>query len=329
MVPEKASGDGQSHGEALPLPDGFAVGHWTRPDGATGCTVIIPPEATRGGVDVRGGGTGTRELEGLRPAANAEGPTAVMLTGGSAYGLAAADGAMRWLEGRGRGRPTLVGVVPLVCTAVIFDLQARGERPGPEEGFAACEAARSGVPPRGPVGVGAGAAVGKALGRERATRGGVGYAASRVATGWTIAALAVANAAGDVIGADGRVLGGPHGGQGKVLRSAELIAGMSELPSWPLRAGESTTLVCLCTDAPLDKRDCGIVARMGTAGLARAVDPAFSPMDGDIVFCLASGAEPAPAPGQAKSLLLAAVGTVAATLTAEAIRDAVLSSAVS
>lgn len=328
-MPQKPAGDDRAVRDPLPPPDGFTVGHWTRQDGATGCTVVIPPEGARGGVDVRGGGTGTRELEGLRPLANAEGPTAVLFTGGSAFGLAAADGAMRWLEERGRGRPTLVGVVPLVSTAVIFDLQARGPRPGPEEGFAACQAARSGVPERGSVGVGAGAAVGKAFGRERATRGGVGYAAGQVATGWTLAALAVANSVGDVIGADGEVLGGPRGDQGELLRSAEVIAGLSELSTWPVRPGQSTTLVCLCTDAPLDKRDCGIIARMGTAGLARAVDPAFSPMDGDVVFCVASGTDPVPAPSQARSLLLAALGTVAATVTAEAIRDAVRSSAMS
>ena len=327
MAPHGDVSNDRAASDPLPLPDGFAVGHWTRTDGATGCTVVIPPEGARGGADVRGGGTGTRELEGLRPLSNAEGPTAVLLTGGSAFGLAAADGAMRWLEERRRGRPTLAGVVPLVSTAVIFDLQARGPRPGPEEGFAACEAARPGVPRRGAVGVGAGAAVGKVFGRERATRGGVGYAAGRVARGWTLAALAVANSVGDVIGADGQILGGPRGEEGELLRSAELIAEMSELSTWPVRPGESTTLVCLCTDAPLGKRDCGIVARMGSAGLARAVDPAFSPMDGDVVFCVASGSDPMPAPGQARSLLLAALGTAAATLTAEAIRDAVRSSA--
>ncbi len=328
-MPRAIAGDARAAGDPLPLPDGFAVGHWTREDGATGCTVVIAPEGARGGVDVRGGGTGTRELEGLRPLANAEGPTAVLFAGGSAFGLAAADGAMRWLEGRGRGRPTLIGVVPLVSTAVIFDLQAGGRRPGPGEGFAACEAARPGVPQRGSVGVGAGAAVGKVLGRERATRAGVGYATGQVARGWTLAALAVANSVGDVLGAEGEVLGGPRGDEGKQLRSAELIAGMSEFSTWPVRPGESTTLVCLCTDAPLDKRDCGIVARMGTAGLARAVDPAFTPMDGDVVFCVASGSDPVPEPGQARSLLLAALGTVAATVTAEAIRDAVLSSTAS
>src|SRR5213594_1269340 len=110
--------------EPLPPPEGFAVGHWTDGDGRTGCTVIIPPAGARGGVEVRGGGTGTREVEGLAPLANAEGPTAVLLTGGSAFGLAAADGAIRWLEERGLGRATPVGVIPLVSSAVVFDLAA-------------------------------------------------------------------------------------------------------------------------------------------------------------------------------------------------------------
>jgi L-aminopeptidase/D-esterase-like protein len=165
--------------------------------------------------------------------------------------------------------------------------------------------------------------VGKALGRERATRAGIGYAARRVADGSTVAVLAVANSIGDVIAADGRVLGGPRGDGGELLRSAELIADLSERPVWPVPVGESTTLACVCTDAPLDKRDCGIVARMAAAGLARAVDPVFSPMDGDVIFCIASGPEQPRAPGLEKSLLLSALGTVAATTAAEAIRDAV------
>ena len=114
------------------LPDGFAVGHATRADPATGCTVVICPPGTRGGVDVRGGGTGTRELEPLATLANAEGPSAVLLTGGSAFGLAAADGVVRWLEERGVGRPTPFGVVPLVPTAVVFDASAVGPARDPD-----------------------------------------------------------------------------------------------------------------------------------------------------------------------------------------------------
>ncbi len=310
---------------ALPPPEGFEVGHWTDVESRTGCTVLIAPAATRGAVEVRGGGTGARELEALSPLANAEGPTAVLLTGGSAFGLGAADGVVRWLEERGLGRPTPVGVIPLVPTAVVFDL-AEGEpgrRPGPEEGYAACEAAARGIPRRGRIGAGAGAAVGKVLGRERATPGGVGYAAGRLAGGETLAAIAVANASGDVIAEGGEVLGGPHGDDGELLRSAELIRDTPQLPDWTVRPGQSTTLACVCTDAALDKRGCGIVARSASAGIARAVDPAFTPLDGDIVFCLASGPWPPAAPGAAASWSLTVLGTVAATLTAAAIRDAV------
>jgi L-aminopeptidase/D-esterase-like protein len=308
----------------LALPDGFAAGHWTDPEARTGCTVVLAPAGTRGGVDVRGGGTGTRELDLLSPLANAEGPTAVLLTGGSAFGLAAADGVVRWLEERGRGRPTPFGVVPLVPAAVVFDLaEGKGRRPGPDEGYAACAAASAGAPPRGRVGAGAGAAVGKARGRERATPGGLGCAATRLPSGETLAALAVANAWGDVLAEDGQVLGGPRDDRGGMARSAELVRHMADLPAWALGPGQSTTLVCLCTDAALDKRGCGIVARIASAGLARAVDPAFTPLDGDVVFCLASGPGPPPVPGAAASWALTRLGTIAAGVTAAAIRDAV------
>jgi L-aminopeptidase/D-esterase-like protein len=310
--------------DPLPLPGGFAVGHWTDAAAQTGCTVVIPPAGARGGVDVRGGGTATREIEALAPLANSEGPTAVLLTGGSAFGLAAADGVSRWLEEYGFGRPTPTGLVPLVSAAVIYDL-AEGDasvRPGPEQGYAACAAAREGVPERGPIGAGAGAMVGKALGHERATRAGVGYAAARVPDAAQVAAVAVCNAAGDVIGSDGEVLGGPRREDGTLARSAELMPGMSG-PPYTVQPGQSTTLVCVCTDAPLDKRGCGIVARMATAGVARAVDPVFSPVDGDVVFCLASGKDvPAP-PSPEASWALMVLGTIAATVTAEAIRDSV------
>jgi L-aminopeptidase/D-esterase-like protein len=311
--------------QALAPPEGFLVGHAATARGDSGCTVVICPPGTRGGVDVRGGGTGTRELEPLAPLANAQGPNAVLLTGGSAFGLGAADGAVRWLEERGVGRPTPIGVVPLVPTAVVFDPSAAepGARPGPDEGYAACEAARAGVPERGRVGAGRGAAVGKMLGRDRATPSGVGYAAARLADGVTVAALAVANSSGDVLAEDGTVLGGPRGEDGELLRSAELVPQMPELPSWAPRPDQSTTLACVCTDAGLDKRGCGIVARGASAGIARAVDPAFTPADGDVAFCLASGEGDPPPPGPAASWMLTALTTVAGTVVAAAIRDAV------
>ena len=307
------------------LPDGFRVGHWTDGPARTGCTVVIPPPGTRGGVDVRGGGTGTRELETLSPLANAEGPTAVLLTGGSAFGLAACDGVTRWLEERRLGRLTPAGPVPLVSAAVVFDLVEGepGRRPGPKEGYAACEQATVGVPGRGSIGAGTGAAVGKLLGRDRATRGGVGYAATMLASGATVAAIAVANAFGDVTAADGRLLGAPRGANRDLVATAELIARTPTPPNLSMQPGASTTLVCLCTDAPLDKRGCAIAARVASAGIARAVNPAFTPVDGDVIFCLASGSEPPPPPGLAATWALTVLGTIAADLTAAAVRDAV------
>jgi L-aminopeptidase/D-esterase-like protein len=314
--------------ESPGLPDGFRVGHWTDPEARTGCTVVLPPPGTRGSVDVRGGGTGTRELETLSLLANAEGPSAVLLTGGSAFGLAAADGVVRWLEERGLGRPTPSGVVPLVPAAVVFDLVAgeAARRPGPDEGYSACEAAVAGVPERGPIGTGSGTAVGKLLSRERATRGGVGYAARRLDDGTTVAVLAVANAFGDVVGEDGELLGAPRDEDGRLVRTRDLLPTMLELPEFrdvsPHETG-NTTLACVLTDASVDKRTCAIVARMASAGIARAVDPAFTPLDGDVVFCLASGSEPPQPPGLAASWSVTVLGTVAATVTASAIRDAV------
>jgi len=314
--------------DPLPLPDGFQIGHWTDARARTGCTVVIPAPGTRGSVDVRGGGTGTREIEPLSPLANAEGPTAVLLTGGSAFGLGAADGVALWLEERGLGRPTPAGMVPLVPTAVVFDLVEgdAGTRPGPDAGYAACESAAAAVPERGPVGAGTGAAVGKVLGHDRATRGGVGYATTALRSGEIVAAIAIANAFGDVVGEDGELLGAPRGERGELLRTAELVAEMPQRPELPhlsARTAGNTTLACVCTDASLDKRSCAIIARMASAGIARAVNPAFTPVDGDVVFCLASGSEPPAPPGLAASWALTMLGTVAATVTAAAIRDAV------
>jgi L-aminopeptidase/D-esterase-like protein len=242
----------------------------------------------------------------------------VLLTGGSAFGLAAADGVARWLEQHEMGYWTPAGLVPLVPTAVIYDL-ASGDptvRPGPEEGYAACEAAAGGIPERGAVGAGCGATVAKTLGREGALQGGVGYAAVRTGAGEIVAAITAVNAAGDVIDEDGSVLAGPRNESGEIVRGAELMVAMEQPPEFKVPEG-NTTLVCVCTDAPLSKRDCGMVARAATAGIARAVDPTFTPVDGDVAFCLASGK------GELRPFGSMQVGAAAATVTAAAIRDAV------
>lgn len=304
-------------------PAGFAIGHWTAPEAQTGCTVILPPVGSRAGVDVRGGGPGTRETEIIGPLANPEEATAVLFSGGSAHGLAAADGVMRWCEEHGRGYRTPGGLVPLVPAAVIYDLTAGSEstRPGPEQGYAASEAAREGVPERGSIGAARGAAVAKARGRDHASPGGVGYAATRTAEGETVAVLAIVNSTGDVLDESGGILAGPRGDDGETLSTVELLGGAaSGPPGWSEGADaerQGTTLVCVMTDATLDKISCAKVARMASAGVARAVDPVFTPFDGDIVFCLASG-EPAQSPW-----LVMRIGTMAATVVAAAIRDGV------
>ena len=305
----------------LALPEGFEVGHWSDPEGMTGCTVVLPPAGSRGGVCVHGGGPGTRETDGMSPLSRSEGPTALLLTGGSAFGLAAADGVSRWLEERERGTWTPAGPVPLVPTAVVFDLPSGDPkaRPGPDDGYAACEAAAPGVPERGAVGVGTGATVAKALGREGSKRGGFGYAAVRTGTGQVVAALAAVNSAGDVIAEDGSILAGPIDADGNTVSGAEAMAAMTEPPE--LRAPEgATTLICICTDAALDKRECGMVARAATAGIARAVDPTFTPVDGDVAFCLASGLAAGREPSPFAAMQ---VGAAAATAAAAAIRDGV------
>ncbi len=309
-----------------PPPEGFAIGHWT--GAATGCTVILPPAGARAGLDVRGGGPGSRETEIVAPLANPEEATAVVLSGGSAHGLATADGVMRWCEERGRGFRTPGGVVPLVPAAVIYDLPPEAEGGGPpaprptaESGYAACEAARGGIPERGLVGAGRGAGVAKALGPEGESPGGIGYAAAVSGAGETVAALAVVNASGDVIDADGGLLAGPRDASGEQRRTYDMIASGAGPEGWGER--EATTLACVLTDAALDKVSCAKVARMASAGLARAIDPVFTPFDGDIVFCLASGE------AKGDPLTVMRVGSMAAATIAAAVRDAVRQSSAS
>jgi L-aminopeptidase/D-esterase-like protein len=303
----------------VPPPPGFLVGHQTDAEGQTGCTAIIAPPGSRGGVDVRGGATGTRETDAVSVFSRTNEVTAVLLSGGSAFGLAAADGVVRWCEENGRGFPTSMGPVPVVPAAIIYDLGVgeKSARPGPDAGYAACEAAAEGVPQTGAVGAGTGATAGKILGMERCSRGGLGYAAVRTGAGATVAAVAVANPVGDVISADGTVLAGPRDEDGSLLRTTELVAAMERQPDWGGFQGRNSTLACVMTDAPLDKVGCSRVARMASSGLARAIDPVYSDFDGDTVFCVSSSA------GEADPFTPFAVGTAAANVTAAALRNAV------
>lgn len=302
-------------------PSGFRIGHSTDAVGRTGCTVVIPPEATRGGVDVRGGGPGTRETDVVGPFAGTDRVSALVFAGGSAYGLAAADGVMRWLEEQGIGYPTPAGLVPIVPAAIVYDL-AEGDasaRPDAESGREACAAAREGVPERGRVGAGTGTAAGKILGRGAATPSGVGYAAERGGFGSTMVALAVANPFGDILESDGSVLAGARAKGAP--RVADALAEMSTEPDLAALEERNTTLVCLMTDAALDKAACARVARAGSAGVARAVEPVFTDVDGDVTFCLASG--PGESAGRFELLQLEALaGRVAAAAVRDAARSA-------
>lgn len=296
---------------AARLPDGILVGHATDLQGWTGCTVVLCPAGSVSACEVRGGGPGTREGDLLSPAAAVPGANAIVLAGGSAFGLAAADGVVGFLEERGVGFPTHAGRVPLVAAAVVYDLTlgSATARPGPDDGYAAAEAALPELTSRGSVGAGTGCTVGKLLGPAGWMKGGLGYAAGTLGR-CTVAALAVVNAFGEVVGEEGAVLAGVRTEAG-FQRTVDLLAEGHR----PARgAGESTTLVCVLTDAALTKTDAWLAARAASAGLARAVDPASTSVDGDVTYCVATGRTPADP---------LAVGALAATVTAAAIRDGV------
>jgi L-aminopeptidase/D-esterase-like protein len=297
---------------------GLRVGHWTDREAWTGCTVLVPPDGNTCSCEVRGLSPGTRETDLLAPGASVEEVDAIVLCGGSAFGLAAAQGVMAELEAEGRGHRTAAGVVPIVPAAVVFDLPLgrADRRPGPQEGAAAYRSAAEGTVDEGSVGAGTGTSVGKLDGADGWTKGGLGTASLTVAGDVTVAALAVANAFGDVIGEDGEVLAGLRRG-GRFARTSEVLATM---PASALAARrEATTLVVVATDAALPKLGCYQLARAAHAGIARATDPAASAVDGDVAFALALGTRPA----HTSALL----GPAAATVAAAAIRRAVRAAA--
>ena len=296
---------------------GIRVGHASTAAGRSGCTVVLGP--FRGAVDVRGPASGSREFETLAPEHLVPRVDAVLLTGGSAFGLAAADGVMAWLAERGRGYDTGAGPVPIVPAAVIFDLTEGGERPDGALGREACESATAEPVAEGRVGAGAGVTVGKLLGRARACPGGVGSRAVR-AGDWWVGALAVVNALGDVLDADGRIVAGARDGEGGFVGGEDVLSAGGEAvdPLQP-RVGENTTLAVVATDAPLGRVDLLRLARMASTALARRISPVHTPFDGDVVFGL-STAEEARAVDPARLL---ALGVSARRVLEESITGAV------
>ena len=269
---------------------GLVVGHATDAEGATGCTVIRGERwAFRCAVHVVGRATGTRELALLEPGHLVDRVDAILLAGGSAYGLDAAAGVMRWMEERGRGFPVGAGVVPIVPAAVVFDLAPLGRfdaRPTAAMGHAACEAAMA-EPQEGSVGAGTGATVGKVAGGEGSMKGGIGIGAAD-ARDVVVRALAVVNAVGDVRDATGRIVAGARDEHGGFIDSASWLArGTNEAPRFDDLAGRNTTLCVVSTNAALDRVALASVARAAGAALYRRITPVGTMFDGDVVFATA------------------------------------------
>jgi L-aminopeptidase/D-esterase-like protein len=259
---------------------GIGVGHATDAEGMTGCTVVLCEGGAVAGVDVRGSAPGTRETDLLRPTALVERVNAVCLAGGSAFGLAAADGVMRWLAERGAGYDTGVRPVPIVPAAILFDLGvgSADASPGPDDGYAAADAAsRNEGPLEGRVGAGTGATVGKLAGMEHAVPGGVGSAGMELPGGGMLAALVVNNALGNVID-----------------RHGEVLAGAPVEPDEVQASVGNTVLVVVATDLVLDRAECRKLAELAHDGLARSISPVHTLLDGDVAFVLSTARRPSP-----------------------------------
>jgi L-aminopeptidase/D-esterase-like protein len=294
---------------------GIRVGHQTDLEGATGCTVILCPPNTVGGVDQRGGAPGTRETDLLHPMHRVLHVNAITLSGGSAFGLATADGVMRYLEERGEGYVTNTGfIVPIVPAAIVFDLNVGkiGIRPTADMGYAACGNATGEPVSQGTIGAGTGCRVGAMLGNQFATKGGLGSASIELEGGLIVAALCVVNAVGDVIDEQGQIIAGlRQPPDGKTFLGVLNAFRMMPLAPTPT---QNTVIGVVATNARLTKEETNKVAQMAHDGLARAVRPAHTMYDGDTLFALATGEVVAD---------VNVVGAFGAEVVAEAIRHGV------
>lgn len=313
----------QSAAAAAPAPGslcdvaGLKVGHYQHPHAPTGCTVVLCEQGAVAGVDVRGAAPGTRETDLLRPENTVSIIHALVLSGGSAYGLAVADGVMRWLAERGHGFQVGQARVPIVPAAVLFDLWLHAAETAPDAaaGRSACDAATADQQARGNVGAGAGATVGKLLGVPRAMKGGLGMASLRIG-GVTLAAMVAVNAVGDVVDPrTGEVLAGSRGADGQPRSSVQAL--LDGEPLGGALSGSATTLGVIATDARLTKSQAHKLAQIAHDGLARSIHPVHTVMDGDVLFAVATGAA-----GQDGDMAL--LGAAAAEVVARAVVDAVL-----
>ena len=298
---------------------GIRVGHFTDQRRPTGCTVVLAGDGAVCGVDVRGGSPGTRETDLLDPVSAVQVVHAIVLAGGSAFGLDAASGVVRFLEERGVGVPVGVGRVPIVPAAIFFDLTL-GDwriRPDAAAGYEAARSASGGPVAEGCVGAGAGATVGKLFGPQSAMKSGLGTAAVRLPDGVVVAALVAVNAWGDVVDpASGKPLAGVRTADGKGLRGATRALLDGHAPGRPLW-GESTSIGVVATNVELGKSQATKVAQMAHDGLARAIQPVHSAWDGDTLFALSTGEKRLESPD-------VVVGTLAAEAVARAVIRAAL-----
>jgi len=303
--------------DTLTAVEGVAVGQFSDTVNLTGCTVIrFPPQGAVAGVDVRGSAPGTRETDLLAPVNMVERIHALVLSGGSAYGLDTACGVMRCLEEEGIGLDTGGGIlVPIVPAAVLYDLSAGNPsvRPNAQCGYEACKGAISDPVAQGNVGAGTGATVGKVMGMDRAMKGGLGSAAARLPGGVCVAALVAVNAVGDVRDPrSGAVLAGTRGDrEGEFLDSERLLRDRSELT---LFAGTSTSVAVVVVSAPFSKTQLTKIAQMAHDGMARAIRPAHTMYDGDTVFAVS-----VPPESDAPGLDVTIAGSVVAEVLAEAV----------
>jgi L-aminopeptidase/D-esterase-like protein len=287
-------------------------------DRPTGCTVVLTEAGATGGVDVRGAAPGTRETDLLDPVNSVQQVHAIVLAGGSAFGLDAASGVMRYLDEKNIGFKLGSVNVPIVPAAILFDLGVGGDpkiRPTADCGYLAAQAASTDPVAEGSVGAGAGATIGKTNGMSRAMKGGIGSAALIMPDGLVVAAMAAVNAVGDVIDpATGRVVAGVRTADGRGLADARLL--LRSGTTRPSRTGGNTTLGVVATNAVLTKTQATKVAQMAHDGYARAISPVHTPSDGDTIFALATGTARSPAD----------VGRIGA-LAAEAMADAIVRAA--
>lgn len=319
------------------LPDpAVKVGHATNLEALTGCTVVLVEEGAVAGVDIRGSAPGSRETDLLRPGHLVNMAHAVLLTGGSAFGLEAAGGVVTWLEERGAGFETSVTRVPIVPAAVLFDLGIGDPRVRPDRlmGYEACQNAVSGFVAEGNVGAGTGATVGKSLGINYCVKSGLGAWWEDLGHGLLVGAVTAVNAYGDVLDEQGQVLAGPRDpATGKMLSTLEIwkknwrertgpgnstgkntTSDLDRSPSASGGPGQNTTLAVVVTTARLSKEEVNKVAQLANTGLARCIEPVHTMYDGDMVFALATGKVAAD---------VNLVGTTAARVLATAVRRAV------